>query len=137
MPCFSQASATFSGMTVLSASTGHVADDLEVMVNRAREVFNSPVTRAALPGLVTDMAADPELHRRVLEGFASVFAAFRERLVAAVDKGEVRAGTDPDRVVEMMGGAAMLRALLLPDVELDNDWGAGILAILEHGVLVD
>ena len=40
-------------------------------------------------------------------------------------------------VVEMMGGAAMLRALLLPDVELDNDWGAGILAILEHGVLVD
>ena len=83
------------------------------------------------------MAADPELHRRVIEGFASVFAAFRDRLVAAVDTGEVRAGTDPDRVVEMMGGAAMLRALLLPDVELDNDWGAGLLAVLEYGVLVD
>ena len=129
--------ATFSGMTVLSASTGHVADDLEVMVNRAREVFNSPVTRAALPGLVTDMAADPELHRRVLEGFASVFAAFRDRLVAAVDTGEVRAGTDPDRVVEIMGGAAMLRALLLPTLELDKDWGAGILAVIEHGALAD
>ncbi|GAB34898.1 TetR/AcrR family transcriptional regulator [Gordonia otitidis] len=129
--------ATFADMTALSAPTGHTDDDLVVMVARVRELFNSPVTRAALPGLVTDMAADPEVHRRVIAGFAGVFAAFRERLVAAVADGEVRAGTDPDRVIEMMGGAAMLRALLFPGEPLDEEWGSEILAVLEHGTLAD
>lgn len=127
--------ATFGVLSTLVADTGQVRTDLAAMVEQVRTVFNSPVTRAALAGLVGDMAADPQLHRQVIDGFSGVFAAVHTRISAAVERGEMRQGVEPDRVIEVMGGAAMLRALLFPGTELDEQWSADLLAILTEGVL--
>ncbi|MFE0750595.1 TetR/AcrR family transcriptional regulator [Gordonia sp. NPDC058843] len=125
----------FSRMTRLPPSSGEVDADIRTMVAAARDLFASPVTRAALPGLISDMAAEPELAARVHAGFAEVFGALRDRLVIAVDRGEVHPDVDPDRLIEAVGGAAMLHALLLDTREFDTVWADQLSAIVVHGVL--
>ncbi|MDT5255997.1 MAG: hypothetical protein QOD10_1077, partial [Mycobacterium sp.] len=41
----------------------------------------------------------------------------------------------PDRLVEVIGGATLLRVLLLPDEPLCEDWVAQTTAIVVHGVM--
>ena len=102
--------------TALEAPAGDIAADMRTMIAAARDVFTSPVVRAALPGLVADMTADAELNARVMARFAGLFTAVRMRLGEAVDRGEVHADVDPDRLIELIGGATMLRMLLDPAV---------------------
>ena len=85
------------------------------MIAATRDVFTSPVVRAALPGLIADMAADADLNARVMSRFAGLFEVVRDRLVHAVERGEVHADVDPDRLIEVIGGATLLRMLLQPD----------------------
>ena len=56
------------------------------------------------------------------------------RLTEAVARGEVHADIDPDRLVEVIGGAMLLRILLAPQVALDDDWVDQTTAIVVHGV---
>ncbi|MEO9329421.1 TetR/AcrR family transcriptional regulator [Gordonia aurantiaca] len=125
----------FAHMTRLPPSSGEVADDLRAMIESAGDLFAGPVARAALPGLIADMSADPDLAGRVHAGFANVFDAVRERLVVAVERGEVHPDVDPDRLIEVIGGSAMLHALMLRDGEFDDTWADRLSAIVMHGVL--
>jgi AcrR family transcriptional regulator len=121
--------------SALTRPAGDVAADVRAMISAARDVFTSPVVRAALPGLVADVAADPELNARVMARFTGLFAAVRNRVIDGIDRGEVHADVDPDRLVEIIGGAAMLRMLLWPGSELDDEWVAQTTAIVVYGVL--
>ncbi|EKF24632.1 bacterial regulatory s, tetR family protein [Mycolicibacterium hassiacum DSM 44199] len=121
--------------SAIQTPPGDFAADIRAMVAAARDVFTSPVVRAALPGLIADMAADPELNRRVMARFAGVFGAVRERLAEARDRGEARADVDPDRLVEAIGGATLLAMLLRPGEPLGDDWVDQTTAILIHGAL--
>lgn len=120
--------------TALAAPAGDMAADVRAMIAATRDVFTSPVVRAALPGLVADMAADSELNARVMSRFASLFATVRTRLSEAVDRGEVHRDVDPDRLIELIGGATLLRLLLRPDEQLDEEWVDQTTAIVVHGV---
>jgi len=106
------------------------------MIAAARDVFTSPLVRAALPGLIADMAADAELNARVMDRFTDVF---RRRAPLgwpdAVKRGEVHADVDPNRLVEVIGGATLLRMLLRPDEPLGADWVDQTTAIVVHGVV--
>ena len=61
--------------TALEAPAGDIAADVRMMIEATRDVFTTPVVRAALPGLVADMTADPELNARVMARFADLFIA--------------------------------------------------------------
>ena len=79
------------------------------MVRGAVELFARPVVRAAVPGLLAEFAADPDLHAQLLERFSDqVWGAMRDRVAAATDRGELRPGIDPSVVLELVGGAALL-----------------------------
>jgi AcrR family transcriptional regulator len=121
--------------TALVAPSTSFADDVRAMVAATRDVFTTPVVRAALPGLVADMGSDRELNARVMQRFADLFAAVRERVGRAIDEGDARPGVDPDRLVEVIGGATMLRLLLRPEADLDDDWVAQASAIVVSGVV--
>ncbi|BBX95270.1 TetR family transcriptional regulator [Mycobacterium lacus] len=121
--------------TALVAPAGDFAADIRMMVGATRDVYTTPVVRAALPGLVADMMADAELNARVLSRFADLFTAVRLRLREAIDRGEVRPDVDADRLIELIGGATMLRMLLYQDQELDDAWVDQITAIIVHGVM--
>ena len=120
--------------TALAAPAGDVAADVRAMLAATRDVFTSPVVRAALPGLIADMGADPELNIRVMARFTDLFAAVRSRLVEAVHCREVPADVDPDRLIELIGAATMMRMLLVPEGDLDDGWVDQTTAILVRGV---
>ena len=123
--------------TALVAPAGDMAADVRAMIAAARDVFTTPVVRAALPGLVADMSADSELNARVMSRFVDLFTAVRARLREGVGRGEVHRDVDPDRLIELIGGATLLRLLLRPDEQLDDAWVDQTTAILVHGVTRD
>jgi hypothetical protein len=47
----------------------------------------------------------------------------------------VHADIDPDRLVEVIGGATLLRVLLQPHEPLGEEWVAQTTAIVVHGVV--
>jgi AcrR family transcriptional regulator len=120
--------------TALTTPEGDIAGDVRAMIAAARDVFTSPLVRAALPGLIADMAADPELNARVMNRFIGVFDVVRDRLVHAVERGEVHSDVDPERLIEVIGGATLLSMLLKPGDELDERWVDQTSAIVIHGV---
>ena len=121
--------------TAIETPPGDIKADIRAMIDAAREVFTSPLVRAALPGLISDMTADADLNARVMERFTDVFVAVRTRLADAVVRGEVHADIDPNRLVEVIGGATLLRMLLWPDDPLGADWVDQTTAIVVHGVV--
>lgn len=121
--------------TAIETPPGDVVADLRAMMAAARDVFTSPVVRAALPGLIADMAADADLNARVMARFTDLFAAVQTRLADAVERGAVHADVSPDRLLEIIGGATLLRMLLYPDEPLGEDWVDQTTAILVHGVV--
>lgn len=70
--------------TALVSPAGDMAADLQAMIAAARDVFTTPVVRAALPGLVADMSADAELNARVMSRFAGLFTAVQARLLSLI-----------------------------------------------------
>ena len=121
--------------TAIETPPGDIAADIRAMIAAARDVFTSPVVRAARPGLIADMAADDDLNARVMGRFAGVFAAVRTRLADAVARGEVRCGVDPDRLLEVIGGATLLRMLLQQGEPVGDDWVDQTTAIVVRGVV--
>ncbi len=113
----------------------HFAADVHAMVEATRDVFTTPVVQAALPGLIADMANDSDLNARVMQRFAELFFVVRDRVARAVDDGQARPGVHPDRLVEVIGGATMLRLLLRPEEPLDDDWVIQTSAIIVNGVV--
>src|SRR6202023_215148 len=71
--------------SALVAPAGDIAADIRTMIEAPRDVFTTPVVRAALPGLVADMTADAELNARVMSRFTDLFTAVRVRLREAVE----------------------------------------------------
>ncbi len=120
--------------TALEMPAGDIGADIRAMIGAARDVFTSPLVRAALPGLIADMAADEQLNARVMGRFTEMFSAVRARVVEGVARGDVHADVDPDRLVEVIGGATMLRLLLDPGKPLDDGWVEQTTAIVVHGV---
>jgi AcrR family transcriptional regulator len=120
----------------VTASVGNIADDIRAMLTATRHVFSSPVVRAAIPGLIADMSADVALSARIQSRFIGVFEAVQRRLADAVSSGEVHSDVNPERLIEVVGGAALIRILSLPGVELDETWVEQTAAIITHGVAV-
>ena len=121
--------------TAMQTPPGDIAADLRRMIEGARDVFTSPVVRTALPGLIADMSANAELTDRIGARFTDLFAAVRARLQDAVVRGEVRDGVDPDRLVDLVGGATLLALLQTPDELAGDSWVDKITDILLHGVI--
>jgi AcrR family transcriptional regulator len=121
--------------TAIETPPGDITADIRAMIDAARAVFTSPLVRAALPGLISDMAADADLNARVMGRFTGAYAAVRTRLADAVVRGEVHGDIDPDRLVEVIGGATLMRILLWPEEPFGADWVDQTTAIVVHGVV--
>lgn len=121
--------------TAIQSPPGDIAADLRAMIEVTRDVFLSPVVRAALPGLIADMSANADLTGRIGARFTDLFAAVRARLQDAVERGEVRESVDPDRLVSLVGGATLLALLQTPDALASPSWVDSTTDILLRGVV--
>ncbi|UXA19415.1 TetR/AcrR family transcriptional regulator [Mycobacterium sp. SMC-4] len=120
--------------SAIESPPGDFGSDLRAMIEVTRDVFVTPVVRAALPGLIADMTADADLAGRVAARFGDVIVALRERLDEAIKRGEVRSGVTPERLVDIIGGATLLAVLQSPDDLTSGDWVDSVTEILVRGV---
>jgi AcrR family transcriptional regulator len=115
--------------------TGSLAGDIRAMVRGSADVFSAPVARAALPGLLAAIGADPELHAALLARFQDgVWGAMQTRLEEAIISGEARADVDPAALIETIGGATLLGLLIRSGEPLDDTWVDRVAALVLTGV---
>jgi AcrR family transcriptional regulator len=114
--------------------TGSLAGDMREMVRRTVEVLTTPASRAALPGLVGEMAADLTLHSALLERFGDILSrGLSDRLAEAVARGEVRPDVTAAELVEVVAGTTFL-ALLTRGDALDDSWVDRTAAFITRGI---
>jgi AcrR family transcriptional regulator len=101
--------------------TGSLAGDVREMVRRTAAVLTTPAARAALPGLVGEMAADLTLHAALLERFGGILSrGMTERLQEALARNEVRADVTAGELTEALAGITFIG--LLNGTALDDAW---------------
>ena len=105
------------------------------MLRRTADVWTAPAARAAMPGLMGEISADPTLHSALLERFyEGVFGTIRDRLVEAAEQGEVRPGVDPAALIETIAGATLMALLIRSTGHLDDDWVEHTADLLTKGI---
>jgi AcrR family transcriptional regulator len=103
------------GAATTIPATGSVPEDMREMVRRTVAVLTTPAARAALPGLVGEMASDPTLHSALLERFAGIFTGgLSEWLEAATASGAVRADVTATELAEAIAGLTLIALLTRP-----------------------
>ncbi|MGF2947397.1 TetR/AcrR family transcriptional regulator [Mycobacterium sp. Lab-001] len=118
--------------------TGSLPHDLREMVLRSMTFLTAPAARAALPGLVGEMAADPTLHSALLERFAGVIGGgLTELLARAADRGEIRPDVTATELasplVDAIAGITLMGLLTRVD-ELDDAWVDRTTELLLKGI---
>jgi AcrR family transcriptional regulator len=122
------------GAATAIPDTGSLSGDLREMVYRTMAFLTTPAARAALPGLVGEMAADPTLHSALLERFADIFAGgLEEWLKAAAARGEVRGDVTAAELADVIAGVTLL-GLLTRATELDDTWVDRTTTLLLRGI---
>lgn len=114
--------------------TGSAAEGLREMVRRATAFLTTPAARAALPGLIGEMSADPSLHSALLERFAGIIGGgLADWLAAAAARGEVHPDVTAAELAETIAGVTLI-ALLTHATELDDAWVDRTTRLLLKGI---
>jgi AcrR family transcriptional regulator len=114
--------------------TGSLAGDVREMVRRTAAVLTTPAARAALPGLVGEMAADLTLHSALLQRFGDILSrGLSDRLADAAARGEVRPDVTAADLVEVVAGTTFLALLTRADA-IDDVWIDRTAAFITRGI---
>ena len=114
--------------------TGSLTGDVREMVRRSTGVLTTPAARAAMPGLLAEMATDPTLHAKLLERFGDVTSrGMTDRLEGAMRRGEVRADITAADLVEAIAGMTLM-AIITRNQELDDAWVERTAALITKGI---
>ncbi|MCV7027682.1 TetR/AcrR family transcriptional regulator [Mycobacterium sherrisii] len=117
-------------------NTGSLATDMREMVCRTKQFLTTPAARAALPGLIGEMAADPTLHTALLERFTGILAGgLAAWLHAAAARGEVRPDLTAGELAEALAGITLVSLLTRPDaVDAGDAWIDRTTTLLLKGI---
>lgn len=114
--------------------TGSFAGDVREMVRRSAGVLTTPAARAAMPGLLAEMATDPALHTKLLGRFADVTTrGITERLDAAINRRDVRRDVTAADLVEAIAGITLM-AIITRNQDLDGAWVDRTATLIMKGI---
>jgi AcrR family transcriptional regulator len=114
--------------------SGSLEDDVREMIRRTLAVLSAPAARAALPGLIGEMASDPTLHTALLERFGDILVrGLTDYLRSAALRGEVRDGVTATELADALAGMALL-ALLTRGVNIDDEWVERSARLITKGI---
>ena len=92
--------------------TGNIASDLRHIARTVARLQTRTVAGPALIGLIAEAQMNPEASAAFLAEFARRRREVTRRaLKRAIERGELRAGTDVDLVIDALGGAFTFRLL--------------------------
>ncbi|MFB1296595.1 TetR/AcrR family transcriptional regulator [Mycobacterium sp. pW049] len=108
--------------TTTIPATGSLDGDVREMITRTLSVLSTPAARAALPGLIGEMASDPTLHDALLERFGDILVrGLNDYLEAAIGRGAVRHDVTAAELAEAIAGMTLL-ALITRGATVDDEW---------------
>lgn len=121
-----------SGVT--PPNTGSAREDLLVFVRGFMHHLRTSDAARVMPALVAELSRNPDLAAEFREGFvqprrAKVLDAVRR----GVERGEVRAGVDPDLVADGVV-ALLLHRFLVTGMDLDDDLPERVVDVLWRGI---
>jgi predicted nucleotidyltransferase len=92
--------------------TGDVAGDLRQIVNTVVYLQTRTVAGPAFVGVIAEAVSNPQTSSAPLVKFAKRRREVtRQVLERAIERGEIRTGTDIDLVIDALGGATTFRLL--------------------------
>jgi AcrR family transcriptional regulator len=114
--------------------TGSLAGDVREMVRRSTRVLTTPAARAAMPGLLAEMAMDPTLHAKLLDRFGDITSrGMADLLKRAASRGEVRPAVAAADLVEALAGMALM-AIITRDQTLGDEWVERTATLITKGI---
>lgn len=114
--------------------TGSLIGDVREMVRRTADVLTTPAARAALPGLLAEMATDSALHAGLLDRFGDIiFRGMTDRLDDATSRGQVRHDVTAVDVVEAIAGITLM-AVITRNQPLDEAWVQRTALLITKGI---
>jgi AcrR family transcriptional regulator len=113
--------------------TGRVAADLEEITNTVVHLQTRTIAGAALTGVLAEAQLKGDGTARLVADFAEKRRAVtRAVLRRAIDRGEIRADTDIDLVIDAIGGATTFR-LLQGHAPLTRKFAADLVRLVLSG----
>jgi AcrR family transcriptional regulator len=114
--------------------SGSLTDDLKEAYSWAVEEFSAPEAIAALPGLMADLTAHPQL-AALVRGLVvePEYERVRTMLERAQQRGEIRQDVDLTLVIDAFTGTGLTRVLLL-DRPVDRDFGERLVDLIVYGL---
>lgn len=101
-----------AGRKLRDPDTGDVAKDLKIIANTVVRLQTTTVAGPAFIGLIAEAQIDPETRTGLLAEFAERRREIsRPVLRRAIQRGQIRADTDIDLVIDTIGGATTFRLL--------------------------
>ncbi|MDQ3353007.1 MAG: TetR/AcrR family transcriptional regulator [Actinomycetota bacterium] len=113
--------------------TGSLRDDLVTLIGGLAAVMRTPVG-GLLPATVDEAARNPELRSRLDAFIDDRRGPVRAVLARAAARGELRAGIEPELVVDLLAGPVFTR-ILLTGGPLEDDLATRIVEAVLGGVL--
>jgi AcrR family transcriptional regulator len=113
--------------------TGNIASDLRHIVNTVVHLQTRTVAGPAFIGLIAEAQVSPETSAAFLTEFAERRREITRRVLKrAIQRGELRVGTDIDLVIDALGGATTFR-LLQGHAPLSRKFAHGLVALVLSG----
>ncbi|NVN49264.1 TetR-like C-terminal domain-containing protein [Mycolicibacterium hippocampi] len=118
-------------VTAMPSASGDVVEDIRALVEATRIMFDRPEVRVALPALIADTVADPDVHSRMTSRFAESLATFRTRIdrTPGLPNDD---GTLP-LLAEVVVGSAIFRIIVRHDAPLDAAWADDLTTLISSG----
>ncbi|WP_197379361.1 TetR-like C-terminal domain-containing protein [Mycolicibacterium mengxianglii] len=119
----------------MPSASGDVVEDIRALVEATRTMFDRPEVRVALPALIADTVADPDVHSRMISRFAGSLATFRTRLEQQPDLPSDPPSDDGDlpMLAEVVVGSAIFRIIVRHDAPLDAAWVDALTTLISSG----
>ncbi|BBY26975.1 TetR-like C-terminal domain-containing protein [Mycolicibacterium sediminis] len=115
----------------MPSASGDVVEDVRALVEATRIMFDRPEVRMALPALIADTVADPDVHSRMTSRFAESLATFRTRIGA--QPGSPDDDGDLPLLAEVVVGSAIFRIIVRHDAPLDDAWVDDLTTLISSG----
>lgn len=94
--------------------TGSLRGDLTALTVAMAALYDTPLARQVVPGLLGDLARQPDLADRFRTDYIEPRrTSTKHALSRAVARGEIPPVTDPEQVCDLLAGPLLLRAFVL------------------------
>ncbi len=111
----------------MPSASGDVEGDIRALVEATRTMFDRPEVRIALPALIADTVADPDVHSRMTSRFAESLATFQTRIDQPGGDGNL------PLLAEVVVGSAIFRIIVRHDAPLDAAWVDDMTDLISSG----